>query len=57
MTKLEKTKAKLERAKLAVAASREQAAGMAQQYAIWPLPKRPSALQRRRLARLSAFKS
>jgi hypothetical protein len=57
MTKLEKTKAKLERAKLAVAASRERAGRMAQQYAIWPLAKRHSALQRRRLARLSALKS
>ena len=46
----DKTKARLERAKLVVVAARERAAGMAQLPAVQPLTMRPTVLQRRRLA-------
>jgi hypothetical protein len=50
-----KTKARIARAKLVVAAAREWAAEMAQLSAAQPLTIRPTVLQRRRLAeRLSA---
>jgi hypothetical protein len=50
-----KTKARIARAKLVVAAAREWAAEMAQVSAGPPSTRRPAALQRRRLAeRLSA---
>ena len=46
----DKTKARLERAKLVVVAARERAGGMAQLSAVQPLSMRPTVLQRRRLA-------
>ena len=46
----DKTKARLERAKLVVVAARERAAGMAQLSAVQPLTMRPTVLQRRRFA-------
>ena len=47
----DKTKARLERAKLVVVAARERAAEMAQQHAAQPSTMRPpTVLQRRRLA-------
>jgi hypothetical protein len=54
MTKLQKTKARLERAKLVVVAARERAAEMTQQSAEWRLTLRSTVFQRRRLKRLSA---
>jgi hypothetical protein len=57
MTKLQKTKARLERAKLVVVAARERAVEMAQQSAARPLTIRTTVFQRRRLAELSARKS
>jgi hypothetical protein len=48
-----KTKSRLQRAALVVAAARERAAEMAQQ-ALLPLTMRPTVLQRRRLARLNS---
>ena len=52
MTKLQKTQARLERAKLVIVAARERAAEMAQQSTARPLTRRPTVLQRRRLAAL-----
>jgi hypothetical protein len=52
MTKLQKTKARLERAKLVVVAARERAAEMTQQSAERHLTMRSTVLQRRRLRRL-----
>ena len=46
----DKTKARLERAKLVVVAARERAAEMAELSAVQPLTMRPTVLQRRRLA-------
>ena len=46
----DKTKARLERAKLVVVAARERAAEMAHLSAGQPLTMRPTVLQRRRLA-------
>jgi hypothetical protein len=57
MTKLQKTKVRLERAKLVVIAARERAVEMAQQSAARPLMMRTTVFQRRRLAQLSARKS
>jgi ABC-type transporter lipoprotein component MlaA len=54
MTKLQKTKARLERAKLVVVAARERAAEMTQQSAERYLTMRSTMLQRRRLRRFSA---
>ena len=54
MTKLQKTKARLERAMLVVVAARERAAEMTQQSAERPLTTRSTVLQRSRLKRLSA---
>jgi hypothetical protein len=54
MTKLQKTKARLERAMLVVVAARERATEMTQQSAERPLIMRSTVLQRRRLKRLSA---
>ena len=53
----EKTKVRLERAKLVVIAARERAVEMAQQSAARPLMMRTTVFQRRRLAQLSARKS
>jgi hypothetical protein len=54
MTKLQKTKARLERAMLVVVAARERAAEMTQRSAERPLTMHATVLQRRRLKRLSA---
>ena len=54
MTSLQKTKARLERAKLVVVAARERAVEMTQQSAEPHLTMRSTVLQRRRLRRLSA---
>jgi hypothetical protein len=54
MTNLQKTKARLERAKLVVVAARERAVEMTQQSAEPHLTMRSTVLQRRRLRRLSA---
>jgi hypothetical protein len=52
-----KARARLERAKLVIAAARERATDMAQQSPAEPLTMRPSVLQKRRLAeRLNAFR-